>query len=231
VERITTTTPRGNPVTLWHREDTSDLSIIFGTFSPWGGPCEDEYGLAALHIDGLALDIGAHIGTIAIALLADNPECRVIAIEPLPENVEMIRRNLVENGYEDRCEVVWGAFGASEIAYDYQGDSGAVDNRYVGNLSMFSGAYDHSVATVPQVKLAKLIPHGADFAKIDCEGCEWAALREAAAKRIRHIIGEGHGGTAAYDWDARIIKLLGKTHDVRILKDGGGIGLFEAVLR
>lgn len=231
MERIETTTPRGNPVALWHRPDTSDLSIIFATFSPWGGPCEDEYGLAAVHVDGLALDIGAHVGTITIALLADNPGCRVIAVEPLPENVEMIRRNLAENGYQDRCEVVWGAFGSSRITYGYHGDDVATTNRYIGNLSMMAEENEHSVATVPVLKLAKLIPHGAEFAKIDCEGCEWAALREKAAHRIRHIIGEGHGSTKQYDWDARIARLLGSTHDVRVIKDDGGIGLFEAVLR
>ena len=231
MERIETTTPRGNPLALWHRPGTSDLSIIFATCSPWGGPCEDEYKLAGVRVDGLALDIGAHIGTITMTLLADNPGCRVIAVEPLPENVEMIRRNLAENGYEDRCEVVWGAFGGTRITHGYEGDSGAVANRYIGNLTMMSDEFEHSVATVPQVKLAKLIPHGADFAKIDCEGCEWAALREAAAKRITRIIGEGHGSAGAQNWSARITSLLGKTHDVRVVKEDGGIGLFEAVLR
>jgi FkbM family methyltransferase len=229
VERIDTTTPRGNPVTLWHREDTSDLSLIFGTFSPWGGPCDDEYGLADVYVDGLALDIGAHIGSITIALLADNPDCRVIAVEPLSENVEMIRRNLAANGFDDRCEVVRGAFGGATISFGYQGDSYAATNRYIGNLA--TAEFGHSTETVPVLKLAKLIPDGAEFAKIDCEGCEWAALRERAAHRIRRIIGEGHGDPKRQDWDARIISLLGSTHDVRIIEDKGGIGLFEAVLR
>ena len=229
VESIRTTAPRGAPVTLYYRNETSDLSVIFSTFSAWGAPPADEYGLRDVYVTGTALDIGAHVGTIAIALLADNPECRVIAVEPLPENVEMIRRNVEANGFEDRCEVVWGAFGKATVTYGYEGAEIA-DNRYIGNLAIGS-AYQHSVATVPVVTLSELIPDGAEFAKIDCEGCEWSALRDPAAHRIRHIIGEGHGSTRSYNWDQRIARLLRSTHDVTIRRDDGGIGLFEAVAR
>src|SRR5256885_2059950 len=88
-ERTATwTTPRGNGLSITYREGTSDWNTISSCLT------HDEYGLRDLHVSGLALDIGAHVGAVTLALLADNADLRVIALEPVPDNVDLLKRNV-----------------------------------------------------------------------------------------------------------------------------------------
>src|SRR5881396_102281 len=98
-------TPRGAPVSMEFRDGTNDwntLSIIF---------TNDEYGLRDLRLDGIALDVGAYLGGVAIALALDNPGLRVIAIEPVPDNGDLIERNITRNSVQDRVTLIRGAVG------------------------------------------------------------------------------------------------------------------------
>src|SRR6266550_4558625 len=105
---ITVQSPRGNDVTVHYREDTSDLSTIGSSFRLWGN-LVDEYQLGSLPpLTGLAIDVGAHIGTVTLALLADHPDLRVTAVEPLPDNLDVLRASLAENGWTDRATVIKG---------------------------------------------------------------------------------------------------------------------------
>jgi FkbM family methyltransferase len=47
--------------------------------------------------DDVVLDIGANVGVFAIYLARQNPECRIIALEPFPENFVYLCRNLEVN--------------------------------------------------------------------------------------------------------------------------------------
>ena len=181
--------PRGNPVSVHVREGTTDAMVATATFSLVPGVVTDEYRLARYRISGWALDVGAHIGVVTLALLADNPDLLVVAIEPLPENVEMIRKNLALNGWTDRCEIRWGAVGTTEVDWDYPGEEGSFAriNRYIGHLSDLTPTAGR-VAKVPRIDLS-FLPRMA-FAKWDCEGCEWPSIREVQAD---HIVGEWHG--------------------------------------
>ena len=87
-------TPRGNPATLMARDDTSDLSVIGSTFAGVAGsPLVDEYGLKNTYITGRFVDVGAHIGSVTVAVLLDNPNATAICVEPIPENVAVLREN------------------------------------------------------------------------------------------------------------------------------------------
>src|SRR5437762_6973756 len=97
--------PRGNPLTITYRLETNDFNTVSSCLT------HDEYGLRGLQIDGLALDIGAYIGPVTLALLADNPDLRVIALEPVPDHVKLLQRNIEQNGISDRATVIAGAAG------------------------------------------------------------------------------------------------------------------------
>jgi FkbM family methyltransferase len=207
---ITVQSPRGVEVELHPREDTTDLATIGSTFRLWGN-LVDEYGLAAVHSDGLLLDVGAHIGTVAIAFLLDNPAARAIAVEPLPENVECIRQNAESAGVSDRLTVLSGAFGTSKVAY------GPDVHRYIGNIGTLrkGGKATHAkgaeTVKVDELTLTEIIEaYGPiDVIKTDCEGCEWALLADPAAGSVRLIFGEYHYGGAE-----RIHELLDASHTV-----------------
>lgn len=192
--------PRGELVRLHYREETSDLATIGSTFRLWG-KLDDEYGLAHLYSDGLMVDVGGHVGSVCIAYLVDNPDARAVAVEPLPENVEMIRTNAESAGVADRLTIVAGACGTTRVAY------GHTDHRYIGNI----GGANGEVVTVEEVTLSALVAEHGPVAvlKTDCEGGEWALLADPAVADVPLIVGEYHtyGPVALH-------ALLDATHDV-----------------
>ena len=225
-------TPRGKLVTLAAREGTTDLSTIGAIFRLWG-TLHDEYGLADQY-PATFLDIGGHIGTVSVAVLADNPDCRAVIIEPLPENIEAIARNLSLNGLTDRATVIHGAIGkGSEIRIGYtlpRVPFAEEVHRYVG--APVGADYTGEVIVSPVYPLGDLLDllgDTVDLAKIDCEGCEWVALKDPAVSRVRRWVGEYHGpgGTAS-----GLRRALGKSHRVSVAPhEQGATGMFTAVPR
>ena len=63
----------------------------------------------------VAIDAGAYIGIVSIYLAKKWPGVRVIAVEPVPENVALLRRNLETNGVADRVEVVEKAISSAGL--------------------------------------------------------------------------------------------------------------------
>jgi len=202
-------TPRGRPVSLVYRDQTSDLGTIGSTFRLWGN-LVDEYGLGGIYSSGHLIDIGAHIGSVCVAFLVDNRSARATAIEPLPENVGLLRQNAERNGVLDRLAIVHGAIGPNRIRY------GNDVHRFIGNIT---GAEGESFLA-PKVKLTDYLP--ADIVKLDCEGCEFTAIR--SLRGVRLVLGEYHNkGPEA------IQKALGTSHDLVI--DDTPTGAFRAVMR
>src|SRR3990172_6916198 len=91
--------PNGGSFTLFVREDTNDAALAFGIL------VNNEYHLQGRHFSGWALDVGAHIGTVGLALPVDNPDLRVVCIEPVPDNADLIRRSIEANGLGARVFV------------------------------------------------------------------------------------------------------------------------------
>ena len=85
-------TPKDHSVLVYIREGTNDWNTANSCLT------EDEYATKDLpYLPGVCLDIGGYLGTVSLALLIDHPESHVIIVEPLPENVELIRQNLRVN--------------------------------------------------------------------------------------------------------------------------------------
>lgn len=231
------TSPKGRTVTVAHRDGTTDLSTIGATFDLWGRTA-NEYGLAEHEpMSGWAIDIGAHVGAVTVALAVDHPDLRVIAVEPLAENCEVLRATVALNNLTN-VEIIEAA--ASDIvrkhvavAYGWTSADG-MDDAYVQNSRYVGGMLtDPSGTTVyPRgVSLTSLIRHykidRVRFLKIDCEGCEWAFLTSKDIAKVDEIIGEYHFGGAMDTVHA----LLDKTHEVVFLGGEDTVGLFRAVVR
>lgn len=222
-------TPRGANVTLYHREDTTDLSTIGAIFRLWGN-LDDEYGLGELH-PRTFLDIGGHIGAVTVSVLVDNPQCRAVILEPLPENRGMIAANLLAAGVADRAVIVEGAIGeGSEQRIGYTlarvPNAGSI-HRYVG--SPVEDDYAGEAMTAPVYPLGDLLDmlgDRVDLAKVDCEGCEWPLLRSSDIRRVDRWVGEYHDG------DPTRIGAALPDHEVTYEPhEQGGTGLFAAVRR
>ena len=223
------TTPNGNPVVVNIRQNCNDWNTAFASLN------EDEYGLRGMALSGLCLDVGGYLGTVALALALDFPDTRVIVVEPVPENLVLIRRNLIENDVEDQVTVVRGIAGppgGGVIRYAFQGGENELHHAFVGNAHWATGETPHTALQVPSHSLSDLIgDETVALLKIDCEGGEYAFLDDPAVAQVQRIVGEWHpnrpeGGSASRE---DITALLGATHDVTFTGPEGGPGGFVAV--
>ena len=184
-------TPRGHVADMLYRRDTNDYNTIQSAIG------EDEYGLAALHLEGHALDIGAHIGSVSIALALDNPGLQVTAVEAVPPNVELLEQNIERNGVSDRVSVIEGAAGDGspvKVRWGVAGSDSALHHAFIGNAVLSAVASGGETATyLGSYALADLAQGPICFAKIDCEGCEYPFLQGPALAHIERIHGEEHG--------------------------------------
>ena len=217
-------TPSGRAARMGCRAGTSDLATVGSTFELWG-KLHDEYRTATLDLgDGAFVDVGAHIGSVAIAVLLDNPLAHAICVEPLPENVELLRENAKRNGVNDRLHVVEGAAGKHKTVTVRYGPDDA--HRYIANIRGASGDF----VDVPAITLAQLVRLAGgriDAMKTDCEGGEYALFDATAAtlRKVGRITGEYHGG------EQPLLDLLDKTHVVTVTTGDRYVGHFEAVPR
>jgi FkbM family methyltransferase len=228
------TTPNGNRVQILTRPDTNDEAMAYAILGT------DEYRLQGRSFSGWALDIGSHIGTVALALAVDNPDLRVIAVEPVPENATLIALSIAANGLEERVFIEAAAAGkmgdsTTPCMYDFTSATGPGsepgsmhDTRFVGNVFRGSSNPTGTLIDAPVVSIASLSEKyevaSFRFCKIDCEGCEYNFLAEGA-ERIEEIVGEWHDGPFV-----AVQELLSGHHVEYLSGDESGIGLFRAVL-
>ena len=220
-------TPKGNVAIFEFRNGTSDWNTLQSCTA------EDEYGLRALRLSGVALDIGAHIGGVSIGLAIDNPDLRVIAVEAVPDNAALLEHNATLNGVADRLTVLNAAAAAPGvdsvvINYGYRGNEAAEHHAWIGNITMLEGQGgrpDHDEVRVPGVSLTGLFalaPEPVSFAKVDCEGGEYGFLSDPAVRFLPRIVGEYHplgpdpSGAEAKRIFRRsdLVALLAPTHDL-----------------
>jgi FkbM family methyltransferase len=229
-------TPRGRPCTLTIRQGTNDWNTVNATMG-----ANDEYGLRGLHLEGLALDIGAYVGSVSIALALDNPGLRVVAVEAIGENADLIRRNAEQNGVADRVTVIHAAAAApgvttADVFWRGQGTENAEHHAFVGNSTLVyeHGDQNHETETVACVDLWSLtVPQTSryeplSFMKIDCEGCEWGVLTDPTVSEVPRIHGEWHNVLGKSQAD--LVALL-PDHEVTFSGPEGGPGGFVAVRR
>jgi FkbM family methyltransferase len=223
-EYATMLSPRGRAVAFPYRDDTNDLPLAQAHLT-YAGTRQDEYRLGQLHLEGTAVDVGAHTGAVTASLLADNLDLQVVAIEPLPENCTVIEELLRVNGWEDRCRVLQAAIGSeqtADIAWGYSGSHYAHDTRYVGGLP----EANPQTATVPTVTLSGLLAEPPSLIVTDCEGGEWTLFADPLVQRTPLIVGEWHYGTA----DRLRAALPGHSIETDSDDDLNSIGRFWAVL-
>ncbi len=133
------------------------------------------------------LDIGANIGYYAlqpVAILGDR--ARVVAIEPVPSNVELLRENVLLNGYEDNITVVEAAVATKDTKLNLYGSSysnlftpseqAAERNELVDTTNVI-GVQAKSVEHI--LEEVNIAPSNVDVIRLDVDGFEHEILESA----------------------------------------------------
>ncbi len=120
---------------------------------------------AMLQPNKMVLDLGAHVGTVALAIAASG--CRVIAVEASPRNAGLLRAGAARNGFT-HAQVVEAAVSAHAETAEFLDDG---RYSYVRTLLESSGAAVEAV-TVDRL-LADLAVERVNLVTIDVEGWDW----------------------------------------------------------
>lgn len=231
-------TPNGNPVKFLFRRGTNDHNVMHSccTF--------DEYGLKDLELSGWALDLGAYLGGVGVALAVDHPDLCVFCVEPVPDNAELIRQHATMNNVEERVTVLEAAAGkpdtTTQVRYGFRSDAdGEYDHHaWVGNASMVYAdppVEAHDTIEVPCLDLLdffdgllSLDPPA--LIKIDCEGGEWDALEQLVALGSPHVVGEWHPVCGRTGASELIWAFAAAGYDVGLTGPINGPGGFTAMI-
>ena len=172
--------PNGDTVEMTVRPGTNDHNVCYSILT------EDEYRIPR-DLTGTALDVGAHIGAATVALCALNPELRVVAVEALPANIELLRKNTAP--YADRVTILEAAAGTNPNIR-WNGEDQV--HRFIGNMNGTGG----ETYTGDTVSLSEIVAEYGriSFLKIDCEGCEETFLDDPAIRGVESVVGEWHSG-------------------------------------
>lgn len=129
------------------------------------------------------LDVGANIGLFSVKCASLLPSNKVIAVEPTPNALGRLRKNIARNGLEERIEVFAGVASDKEGTVDINFIPGKEEYSTVGNLAHPSVAgLSISSVKVEALPLDSIISrYGVDpgFIKIDVEGMEHHVLAGA----------------------------------------------------
>ena len=171
----------------------------------------------------VVIDIGANAGFFSLQVFARHPDARVVAIEPLPAQVALLRRQLARNPGLDLTidpRAVCAHAGTVEMRFDPR-------DEFTVAASLFPRGEAGGSLTVEATTLADLFAAHAvtrcDLLKLDCEGAEFEILYNcpdhvfAATDRI---VLEVHGWIDDYGTIQDLVRMLGgKGYRVRNHKD------------
>lgn len=126
------------------------------------------------------LDLGGNIGCFGLLLLDQYPSASLTAFEPDPSNLDVLKRCIAQNGYEEQWRVVEACATPADGETSFVGGQGALSRVPLpGDVSG-----DAPTITVPTVDVFPYLD-GIDLLKIDIEGGEWALLNDPRFETAR----------------------------------------------
>ncbi len=173
----------------------------------------------------LIIDAGAHIGLTTLYFKKIFPESHIIAIEPNPHILPLLKENIAQNGLTE-VEVI--PFALSEETGTKNLFIDETKDQWWSTASFHDGAWNQQQTSKPiEVETAPLsdyLTEPVDFLKMDIEGAETAVLAAAGHKLylVKHMMIEFHP-TASQQLQKLIDFLQEKGFATHIWKDGNEI--------
>lgn len=150
----------------------------------------DVRGLEGMVFDTI-IDLGANIGASVLFFSKTYPKARIYAIEPLVENIELLKENIRINNISDRVEIIQTAVSSSKSPnvelYLNRNNAESSLVRVLRNVK-------RPVNNMNFHEIKNLIK-GSTLLKMDIEGAEYEILDKAYLsfiKSFKVIMLEGH---------------------------------------
>jgi FkbM family methyltransferase len=166
-------TPQGIVApTLYSHHDMITVNEVF---------CREDYRVDAEA--EVVVDVGSNIGISALYFLTRSPSARVWLYEPVPRNVERLRRNLGQFGGRCSLEQVAVADRAGEEPFSIEpsGRYGGLDGPHAESIPVQVRHVDEVLGEVltsePRI----------DVLKIDTEGTEASILRATSRELLARV--------------------------------------------
>jgi len=163
------------------------------------------------------VDVGAALGDYAVWAARQIPSGRLIAVEPWPPSVSLLRSNLEKNRVYN-AEIYEGALsgtnGKARLSFQ--------TNRAVQNTTTAQSQEHHSIS-VKTLTLASLFEQygvsNCDYLKMDCEGGEYEILFSTSPQTlacVQRLCMEIHDGVNSHNRHEMITFLEGRGYHTRL---------------
>ena len=178
--------------------------------------------------DPAIIDLGAYIGDTVLYFKKLYPKSTITAVEPLPENIKLLKKNMEENQLEN-VRIVEAAVSNSQSEIDFYMDSN--ENGWYTLAGIKDGGWGKQQKsrkiTVACVTLDDLIESEVDLLKIDVEGAEEQVLSSSRKLRqVKNIILEYHPVNGNSEEEVvKILKNSGFVIEIQDDPEGWGDGL------
>jgi FkbM family methyltransferase len=220
-------------LTIKFRIGSDYLTVRYGKFSDF--LVLEEIYLEKLY-DGdyrgsFVIDIGGYIGETAL-FFAQRGAKRVFCVEPSPDNLRLLERNISQSSFKDKIVVVRAAILDKDGVIEFYMDNQSYHSHHVANSHEFMKVYtrDTSTYNVQAMSFQSLLEYTGleevDVVKLDCEGSEYDILLgtpDSVLKRVRKYIIEYHNGP-----DVLVKRLDELGYKVREKFRHGAVGLLYA---
>lgn len=180
---------------MLHRLNTNDADTIRAVM------VYDEYLTKTFNYkDGdIFFDLGSHIGTFSVLMASLNPTFRVYSYEPIPENFEILKDNILLNNLENvfpfQLAISSDSDGQDPIYYTRDDTPFGAAHKFIG--STLPGSDDIFLAD--RISLNNVFERNniekCRLIKTDCEGAEvrgFSTLKREHFNKIDYVIGEFH---------------------------------------
>jgi FkbM family methyltransferase len=140
------------------------------------------------------VDIGANIGLFAAWIAEHFPDCKLVAVEPLPLNANIMRRNLKALTHVTCVEAAVTANSSEPISF-YSNDDGEFTDSATTIEGLFENKKRITVQAIPLASVLGMVDGPIGVLKIDCEGSEYDILFKSdpsLLKRVQSVIVETH---------------------------------------
>lgn len=142
----------------------------------------------------IVLDCGGHIGSFSMYIKSRWPEARILAMEPVPDNIQLFNENISRNNLSSVILVPYALYGASGTFYiDLAGKQ--FDAVHVTPHKPNHEQYITINALTLDEVLAQQNISNIDLLKLDVEGAEYHIFEhslDALRTHVRRIIMEFH---------------------------------------